>query len=461
VRTIGPPMPGQPSYIEQAVAAVAKGKWQKALEAYQTLEKTTRNDGTWSQKVGEMFRKLDRKVAAVDAFSRAADLYSKSGFLLKAVAVAKLALELDPTATAIQAKIAAYHAEREVRPAAGAMAARALPPARASAVAVAPALASPPPVAVALADLPLARMLPSARASTEFVAESGEAACEITFDVDRRSEVTARAVLPRTPLFSALSEPDLARLIAGVRREDLAQGETLFSQDDAGDALYVIASGEVAVLVRDPIAAEGGDAPKEIARLAEGSFFGEIALLTSAPRSATIQARAATELLVIDRQLVHTLIAESPEMLDVLLRFLRERLVSILTETSPLFAPLNASERAQVVSRFQFLQVAAGTRLVEQGKQSPGLYVMLAGHARVAQDGAEISRLGPRDVFGELSLLTEKPAVAGVETLERSFLLRLPRADFAELIMTHPQMLDYFYTLVDSRTGPVLTLGTL
>jgi CRP-like cAMP-binding protein len=313
-------------------------------------------------------------------------------------------------------------------------------------------------------------MVPGARPSSSIPAVGGEPAYEIPLGDDhgaetadeaparasppaaigRRTAITARAVLPKTPLFSALAERDLARLIEGVRRQELPAGKTLFSQGDGGDCLYVVASGEVAVL-----------APREVARLREGAFFGEIALLTAAPRSATIRARADSELLVIDRRLAHELVAESPRVLEVLLRFLGERLVANLTETSELFSPFTPGERARLASRFQFLQAAARTRLVEQDKRSPGLFVLLAGRARVVTDGTAIATLGPRDVFGETSLLTAAPAAAAVVTEERSFLLHLPRALFAEIASTHPQVLEYLAALAESRAGAPARLSSV
>ena len=73
-----------------------------------------------------------------------------------------------------------------------------------------------------------------------------------------------------------------------------------------GDALYIVASGDVLVL--QPTETHGA-AEKLIATLGPGAAFGEMALLSGAPRTATIRAVSAAELLRIDKDEFERLIA--------------------------------------------------------------------------------------------------------------------------------------------------------
>src|SRR2546430_6365508 len=73
----------------------------------------------------------------------------------------------------------------------------------------------------------------------------------------------------------------------------LAAGEWLFHQDDVGDAMFVVLSGRVEVVLEHPV--------NEVVRvLGRGGVVGELALLTEAPRSAGVRARRDTELLMLD-----------------------------------------------------------------------------------------------------------------------------------------------------------------
>ena len=90
-----------------------------------------------------------------------------------------------------------------------------------------------------------------------------------------------------------------------------------------------------------------------------------------------------------------------------------------------------------------------------------GLYVLLAGEAAAVIDGAPVAHFQAGDVFGEISLIAGHPATATVVTLERSFVLQLPRSDFNEVIMTHPQVLEYLGSLADDRMQAIGKLKLL
>jgi CRP-like cAMP-binding protein len=234
-------------------------------------------------------------------------------------------------------------------------------------------------------------------------------------------------------------------VIDAVDLVELEEGQVLFRQGDPGDALYVIAEGEVVVLAK----VDGVD--REVGRLGDGAFFGEIALLTSQPRGATIRASSSARLLALRRDDLARLLERSPEIVKILLRFVRERLLDSLVETNPLFAPFSGDERENLVNRFRFLQFDPGAVVIEEGKRARGLFVFLTGEALATTDGQPIAELGPGDLIGEMSLLGHEAAVATVKTRTRCLALELPTADFQDVIMTHPQILEYASGLADER----------
>ena len=90
--------------------------------------------------------------------------------------------------------------------------------------------------------------------------------------------------------------------------------------------------------------------------------------------------------------------------------------------------------------------------LIEQGKRSPGLHVLLSGQAEVVLDGRQrLATLGPGDICGEMSLLAASSALATVRTTSKALVFVLPAETFRGIIMTHPQVLMFVGELADER----------
>ncbi|HEX9104718.1 MAG TPA: cyclic nucleotide-binding protein, partial [Polyangia bacterium] len=102
---------------DQATTAVEKRQYGKAAELYLEIARHEPNDPDWHQRAGESFRKVPDAAQAVRELERAAEGYARGGFLLKAIAVCKVVLQLDARHTATQAMLVDLYAKREGRPA--------------------------------------------------------------------------------------------------------------------------------------------------------------------------------------------------------------------------------------------------------------------------------------------------------------------------------------------------------
>ncbi len=601
---------------DTAAAAAGEGKHRKALECYLELEQLEPQDPNWPKRVGETYRRLNKNREAIAAYERAVDRFVQTGFMVQAIAVCKVILQIDPGHEATKHRLATINQEQDsTRSQAGALAerhrggtihpptprpqpriARPTPPPPAQA----PAPPQPPPrpvmsdPAIILADLPpeleqmvieptsqtatrpstdgpqtssgpqrgpgrgadgagaagvrqlseaetmdelslddalaeeamaqgpsndadvkrkhisgpiildpgapldsvtLASAVPGAQAhrkadgttsgimvipidddprdddfdeqlpsleiqsvtvprdlevGPEMLLEATEDPVELAVEdledlaEPRAYSAAAHRALAATPLFAGLPSAALEQLIDRLALIELEAGQVLFRQGDPGDALYVVAEGNVNVISEGP-------PRQELTRFGPGSFFGEVALVTEEPRSATVTADVATQLLAIDREAVRMLIGEFPDVLPVILRFLRERLVDRLVQTHPLFASFAAGDREYLVAQFRFLEIDAGSTIIRQGGRPAGLYALLAGRADVTRSGERIGGLGPGDLFGEVPLLTGEPSPEGITAVNRCLALCMPAASFREIIMTHPQVLSYVGDLADER----------
>ncbi len=435
---------------DKAAAASAKGKHKKALELYEQLSAIDRDDGMWPRKEGEMHRHLGNNEAAIRAFERSCERYANMGFVVKAVAICKLILRIDPNQLQARELLVAYNAERGIVVGAGLDLAAAATPAVPISVPIEPS-------EVSLEGLPLDMAAAGAKPRLEEGELSGivEIPIELDFDddaiVSTNAEEEASDALRATPLFEHLPPASLRRLISQVEFVEIASGENLFQQGDEGTNLYVVVEGRISIIKERE---DGETIP--LGEMREGDFVGEAGLVTQQPRTATVRAVVDSELLAISRNLIVEMIREEPTVLKVLLRFLRERLVNNLMCTSPLFAPFLKEQRLELIRRFGFLEVDPGTKLVRQGEHSPALFVVLAGNLlvdRIEEGGEyrELATLGSGDIFGEMSLLAHAEAVASVQATAKCLLLELPRDVFRETIMTHPQVLAFVGDLASER----------
>jgi CRP-like cAMP-binding protein len=129
------------------------------------------------------------------------------------------------------------------------------------------------------------------------------------------------AALSSMPLFRGLDDDALQSIARSLRTRRFRRGEVIFHLGDPGDALFIVTAGAVKIT----LPSETGD-EAILATLRPGDFFGELALLDGAPRSATAAALEPTETLVLPRQRFRELIATEPVIRDALLASLAREL---------------------------------------------------------------------------------------------------------------------------------------
>lgn len=158
-------------------------------------------------------------------------------------------------------------------------------------------------------------------------------------------------LLSRCDLLRHLPPGGIRDLLGRVRERRLRPGEIVFRAGDPGDALYIVSRGRVQVL--GPTAGDAADEPA-IAELDEGQAFGEMALLTGAPRTATVRALTDVELLQIDKEDFDSLLAADRQLTEAIRRLSHERAIRNLAGGSEpgLWAKV-ASDTLDHVSRHE------------------------------------------------------------------------------------------------------------
>jgi ATP-binding cassette subfamily B protein len=128
------------------------------------------------------------------------------------------------------------------------------------------------------------------------------------------------ARLSAVPFFSRLDGVMLGALASRLKTEHFTDGAVVFREGDAGDKLYIVIAGQVEVVTVGPTGAE-----RRLATLRRGDYFGEMALLRNAPRSATARTRESTVLASLDRAQLDRLLQSAPELRAAFDRAIEER----------------------------------------------------------------------------------------------------------------------------------------
>jgi hypothetical protein len=123
-----------------------------------------------------------------------------------------------------------------------------------------------------------------------------------------------------TPLFRSLDPDELVALVDGLKLLAFEPGQIIVSEGEPGASLFVLTSGVVRAYVRNTAQEQ-----VQVRRLKEGDFFGEISVLSGAPRTATITAASRCELLELDKVVLDRIAETHPHVREVLQEFYDKR----------------------------------------------------------------------------------------------------------------------------------------
>lgn len=172
-------------------------------------------------------------------------------------------------------------------------------------------------------------------------------------------------VLAGVSLFESLAESDLEAIARVAIPRNLKAREELFHKGDTGSQLYVVASGQLKAITTSR---DGDDLMFCV--FEPGEVFGEIGLFGDLPRTATISAIKASELLAIDRRDLRALLSTRPDVAFELLKVMARRVARVsefIEDTHFLNLPVRLAKR--------FIDFANTHGKVSQGKAGPRVLI--------------------------------------------------------------------------------------
>ena len=155
----------------------------------------------------------------------------------------------------------------------------------------------------------------------------------------KKKEDDIFTLLKKVPIFSDLTPKELAEVEKIVHQRRYKKSETIIHDGDPGLGMYIIVSGSVEIVEEDETAGK-----KTLAKLSDGSFFGDMALLDEEPRSASAIALVDSDIMGFFRPDFLDLIYRKPKLgikvLLALARVIGER----LRHTNELLAKIKAKK---------------------------------------------------------------------------------------------------------------------
>ncbi|SES71568.1 cyclic nucleotide-binding domain-containing protein [Stigmatella erecta] len=374
---------------------LAQGKLKAALSTFQEVVNAAPGEPLYRQKVAEILQRLGRTEEAIAEYETAVWDWARAGWLLRAIALCKVILQLEPGHLRTQALLAQLYGRRE-HP-------------RSREVRQGPGAAVPPGLVT--------------RHAKKVPAASG-----------------LGAPMPPIPIFSALGREVFREVLGGVERRVCQPGEVIVREGAPGNSMFIIVEGQVNV-VRQGRA----ERPMTLASLGDGEFFGEMALLYEGPRLSSVVAATEAVLLEFSRERMEAIAARYPQMKEVVERLFRQRLLANVLRSNPLFAGWPEALQQAVSEAFLPLAVQEGEELLRRGQPSQALYLLLRGRCAVFHqhvDGHETPypELEEGAVFGEISLFRSRLATASVRASTSCVLLKLDPAALERLLPHHPML---------------------
>ena len=240
---------------------IDKKQYQKAIALYREKLKDQPKNTALRMNIADTLV-LDKDVdQAILEYKKIADLQTEQGFILKAIAVYKKVLKIQPENEEVQ------H---------------------------------------------LLNNLSERLALTETTGEKG---------VEKKSPgISTEKLKNQNKLFKDLSSEEFKQVVEKLNLRHYNKGMVVVREGDPGDSLFIVVRGEVRVLTQTPLKKE-----VFLANLGEGEFFGEIALLTGKPRTATIITNETSELLELTKSDYEKIASRYPNVQKVVQEFHLQR----------------------------------------------------------------------------------------------------------------------------------------
>jgi len=246
--------------------------------------------------------------------------------------------------------------------------------------------------------------------------------------------------LKNISLFGDLNGEVLGRIADAMKVAKFKDGERIIKQGEDGEEFFMIKSGNVIVTQK---ASNGVE--KTLTKCGPGDYFGELALMQSEPRAASVTATGPVDCFSLDRKNFDEVLGPLQELLAL------HKGIQLMKKVKMLSENLNEYEMEQISKSLQHKVVSDGTRIIKQGEKGDLFYMIEKGTVTISIDNTEVATLtgaSPTPYFGEMALISDDIRAATVIADGSVQLSFLTRQNFNQLL---GPMKDIMKRVSDSR----------
>ena len=260
--------------------------------------------------------------------------------------------------------------------------------------------------------------------------------------LDQNEQLKAVVRLAQLPLFAQMDPQGLQAIAQSLVPQHLSAGEPIYGVDEPGDALYLVEQGEVELTEKN-----SAGVVKELARVTDGGFFGEMSLLTGKNRTEAATVTRGTNVWLLYKTELDALVGQYPSIGTSLSQGLASRLAAAENQVDEnrfrrfaLFANGSQAELQDVAQHLRPTRYRSGEAVYRAGTRGDTMYFVERGSVRLQPYSGSSWVVGAGDFFGERAVLTDKPRSVSAFAETELDLLTLRKDDLEAMMMQHPAL---------------------
>ena len=228
--------------------------------------------------------------------------------------------------------------------------------------------------------------------------------------------------LQATFLFDDMNPKDLDAFVSAFEPTQVAKGVSIINQGEEGDYFYLIGDGEVSFHV------DGVD----VGNAQKGASFGELALLYSSPRAATVRSEAEpTRLYRVDQKTFRSLLQKQTKIMEA------QKLN--LLKAVDFLKDIGEFDMKRLGNAMAPILIDKGDSFVRKGAAGDAFYILQEGEVEVTNISVGTTKfedcvLKPGDYFGERALITNEPRAANVSALTKGTAFSIDKQTFEKVL---------------------------